>query len=105
LDVVVLDRAGIKNARAVILALESDSTAIFVTTVVRNFAPEVPILASADLVENVSRIQKVGADYVLSISQVMVQIMTKHVLGDSVSQQPGIKLVKVRPAKLTGKIL
>jgi hypothetical protein len=56
-------------------------------------------------VENVSRIQKVGADYVLSISQVMVQIMTKHVLGDSVSQQPGIKLVKVRPAKLTGKIL
>jgi Trk K+ transport system NAD-binding subunit len=103
LDVVVLDRAGIKNARAVILALDSDSTTIFVTTVVRNFAPEVPILASADLVENVNRIQKAGADYVLSISQVMVQLMTRHVLGDAVSQQSRIKLVKVRPARLVGK--
>ena len=91
------------HARAVIIALAHDSTTIFTTTVIRNFAPEVPIFARVDRVKNVGRIHKAGADFVLSTSQVMVQIMTRHVLGHNVSHQTRIKLVKVHPAKLTGK--
>jgi Kef-type K+ transport system membrane component KefB/Trk K+ transport system NAD-binding subunit len=103
LDSDILEKAGIHDARAVILALDSDSATIFATTVIRNVAPEVPILVSAALVDSIGRIQRAGADYVLSISQVTVQILTRHILGDSVSHQPSIKLVKVRSGILTGR--
>jgi Trk K+ transport system NAD-binding subunit len=45
LDSEALVRAGVREARAVILALSSDATNLFATTVVRDIAPDVPIIA------------------------------------------------------------
>jgi voltage-gated potassium channel len=62
---------------------------------VRDYAPDVPIIACAALVENVSRIQQAGADFALSVGQVAGQLLAYHVLGQMVSQQARIKLSKL----------
>lgn len=49
------------------------------------------------------RIQQAGADFALSVSQVAGQILAHHVLGETVSHQPRIKLVKVQAGALSGR--
>jgi Kef-type K+ transport system membrane component KefB/Trk K+ transport system NAD-binding subunit len=103
LDTRVLERASVKQARVVILALESDSATLLAATVIRDYAPDVPIIASVTLVENVGRVQRAGVDFALSVSQVSGQILAHHVLGETISHQPRIKLVKLRPSQLAGR--
>ena len=101
----ILERADIANARVAILALESDNATTLAAAVVRDKAPDVPIIASVDTVENVERIQRAGADFALSVSQVSGQILAHHVLGETVSHQPRMKLVKLAPGPLAGHSL
>jgi len=70
------------------------SPTLLAATVVRDFAADVPIIACAELADNVGRIQQVGADYALSVSQVAGQLLAHYILGEMVSQQTRIKLVK-----------
>ena len=102
LDTDVLDRARMTAARVVIVACESDSATLLATTVVRDYAPHVPVIACADLLENVERIQRAGADYTLSVSQVAGQLLVYHILGEMVSQQARIKLGKLHAGRLAG---
>ncbi len=105
LDPHTLERAGVATARVVILACESDSATLLAATVVRSFVPDVPIIACASSVESVARIQQAGADFALSVSQVAGQLLAHHILGEMVSQQARIKLVKVEASKLAGQQL
>ena len=102
LDTGVLERAGLTTARVIIIAGENDSATLLAASVVRDFAPDVPILACAALEDNVARIQQAGADFALSVSQVAGQLLTHHILGEIVSQQAHIKLVKRSATKLVG---
>ena len=103
LDVRVLDRAAIAEARVVILALDSDGAALFAAAVVRDHVPEIPLLACVSHVENADRVQRAGADFALSVSQVAGQLLVHHVLGEMVSHKPRIKMVKLRPGPLAGR--
>ena len=103
LDVRVLDRAAIAEARVVILALDSDGAALFAAAVVRDHVPEIPLLACVAHVENADRVQRAGADFALSVSQVAGQLLVHHVLGETVSHKPRIKMVKLRPGPLAGR--
>ncbi|MBT6149128.1 MAG: TrkA family potassium uptake protein, partial [Gemmatimonadetes bacterium] len=93
----------IDGARAVIFTFDSDSTTMLATTVIRDHAPDVPIIASVSQLENVGRVQQAGADFALSLSQVAGQILARHILGETVSHQPRIKLVRVAPGSLEGQ--
>jgi Kef-type K+ transport system membrane component KefB/Trk K+ transport system NAD-binding subunit len=103
LDRDVLDRAAVAEARAMILALGNDVTTQFAATFVRSYAPDLPIIAGVILSENVGRIQRAGVDFAISVSQVSGQLLAHHVLGETVSLQPRIRLVKMRPGPLEGK--
>ncbi len=103
LDEGVLEHAPVATARAVLLALESDNATRLAAKVVRGYAPEVPILAAVSLVENVAPVQLAGADFALSVAQVAGQMLSHHVLGETVSIQPRIKLAKIPPGPLTGR--
>jgi K+/H+ antiporter YhaU regulatory subunit KhtT len=50
----------------------------------------------------VGHIQQAGADFALSVSQVAGQLLAHHILGEIVSQQTRIKLVKLAAGRLTG---
>lgn len=99
----VLDQLSLDDARVAILANETDAGTIFAATLLRDRVPGLPILASVDAAENVARIQRAGVDYALSIGQVAGQLLAHHVLGETVSLQPRIKLVRVAVDRLVGK--
>ena len=99
----VLERAPLGEARVAVLALDTDSATVFAATILRDYAPDLPIIASVLLTENVARIQRAGVDFALSVSQVAGQFLAHHVLGETVSLQPRIKLVRVGVGSLAGK--
>ena len=103
LDRDVLDRLPLAGARVAVLAMESDSAAIFAATILRDYAPSLPIIAGVSLAESVVPIQRAGVDFGFSVSQVAGQLLAHHVLGETVSLQPRIKLVRVGAGRLVGK--
>ena len=54
----VLEKAGVTSARAVVLALDDDDATLFATVVIRDAAPEAPIIARVDGSRNIERIHR-----------------------------------------------
>lgn len=102
LDKYVYDHAELLVSRVMILACENDNTTLLASTVARNYAPDVPIIACTQLEESVGRIQQAGADFAVSVSEVSGQLLSHHILGDMVSQQSHVKLVKLSAGILEG---
>lgn len=104
LDPRVLEQAGVGSAKAVILAVDTDSATMFATVIVKDLAPHVPVIARVNRAENVERIHRAGADFALSISQVSGQILARRLLGEeAVSVDPQLKVLKVGAAGLAGR--
>lgn len=103
LETSVLEAAGVADARAVILALDNDSATLFATVILKDLAPDVPVIARVNLSDNLERIHRAGADFALSISQVSGQILVRRLLGEeSVAVDPALKVVRVGGARLAG---
>ncbi len=104
LDLRVLEGAGVKDAQAVILALDTDSGTLFATVILKDLAPEVPVIARVNRAENVERIHRAGAYFALSISQVSGQMLAKKLLGEeALLVDPQLKVLKVSPDGLSGR--
>lgn len=104
LDMRVLEGAGARDAQAVILALDTDSSTLFATVILKDLAPDVPVIARVNRAENVERIHRAGAYFALSISQVSGQILAKKLLGEEAFLiDPQLKVLKVPPAGLAGR--
>ena len=96
LDVQVLQQAGIEQAQAVIMALSADAPALFATVIIKDMAPNVPVIARVNSAENVDRLYGAGADFVQSISQVSGQLLAMNLLGrESVSVDMQLQVAKV----------
>lgn len=102
MDIETLAGANVAGARLVVLALENDNAALLATAIVRDYAPDVPVIVCASQADNVEKISQAGADFVLSVSQVSGQILAHHILGEMVSHQAHIKLSKLRVGQFDG---
>lgn len=99
-----LERANVREASAVILALSDDSESVFATAVVRDYAPEVPLIVRVLHAPNTARLYRSGADFALSVGQVAGQILAYHLLGEQVVHvENRIRFVRLRAAAMTGK--
>lgn len=106
LDREVLLRAGVEGAKAVIIALSSDSATLFATSILRDLSAEVPIIARVDRGENLARLHRAGADFALSLSNVAGQLLGFHLLGEeAITLEPRIKVVKTVAGALAGQTL
>jgi Trk K+ transport system NAD-binding subunit len=104
LDTQLLKQAQVEKVQAVILALSADTTTLFSTVIVKDLAPDVPVIARVNHAENVERIYAAGADFALSISQVSGQILAWRLLGkESVAVDPQLRVLKVASRKLEGE--
>ncbi|MEM9292665.1 MAG: NAD-binding protein [Acidobacteriota bacterium] len=104
LDVRDLEALEIRRAQAMILALDSDSATLFATVILKDLAPQVPIIARVNTQQNVDRIHQAGADFAISISQVTAQIVGRRLLGEeAVALSPEIRLRKVSARSMAGK--
>ena len=104
LDSALLERAGVQDSQAVILALDEDASTLFATVILKNLAPHVPVIARVNGPENVERIHGAGADFALSISHVTGQILARKLLGkQSVALDESLKVTMVSSPELVGK--
>jgi len=105
-DIETLRRANVDSAGTVILALPDDTTTAFATLVVRDFAPDVEIVARADTTESVRKLYRAGADYVLSLSVVSGRMLASTILEEEVitfDQQ--VEVIRTEAGALAGQTL
>ena len=80
LDPSVLERAGVSEARGVVLALDSDDATMFGAVIVRDLVSGVPVIARVNHARNVDNIYRAGADYALSISDISGEMLSARLL-------------------------
>ncbi|MFZ1642849.1 MAG: NAD-binding protein [Candidatus Contendobacter sp.] len=103
LEHATLERANVRAASAVVLALSNDSEGVFATAVVRDYAPEVPLIVRVNRAPNVARLYQAGADFALSVGQVAGEILAYHLLGEqAVAVEQRLKFIRVAPGALVG---
>ena len=103
LEFETLRRAGVREASAVILALADDSESVFATAVVRDHAPEVPLIVRVIRAPNTARLYRSGADFAISVGQVAGQILAYHLLGEQiVPVENRIKFSRLTAGTLAG---
>ncbi|HUM90841.1 MAG TPA: NAD-binding protein [Candidatus Competibacter sp.] len=104
LEHATLAKANVRAASAVVLALSNDSEGVFATAVVRDYAPEVPLIVRVNRAPNVARLYQSGADFALSVGQVAGQILAYHLLGDrAVAVEQRLKFVRMTAGTLAGQ--
>lgn len=103
LEIATLEKAGVREASAVILALGDDSESVFATAVVRDYAPEVPLIVRVNRTHNTGRLYRSGADFAISEGQVAGQILAYHLLDEqSVSVENRIRFSRLSAGNLAG---
>ncbi len=97
LDPQIVEELVAETTQGVILALDTDAATLFATVIVKEAAPDVPVIARVNRAENVERIHRAGADFALSISQVSGQILARRLLREeAVSVDPQLKVLKLQ---------
>ena len=103
LDTQVLEQAGLKDAQAVILALGADATTLFSAVIMRDLAPDVPVIARVNLASNLERLYVAGADFALSIAEVSGKLLAWQLLGkEAVEVDARLRVVNVAARGITG---
>lgn len=98
-----LQRARVREASAVILALSDDSETIFAAAAVRDHAPEVPLIVRVNQARNTERIYRTGVDFAISEGEVAGQILAFHLLGEQfVPVENGIRISRLSAGTLAG---
>lgn len=104
LELQVLEAAGVCDAQAVVLALDTDSATLFATVILKDLAPGVPVIARVNQADNVDRIHRAGAYFALSISQISGQMLAKKLLGEEAfAVDPQLKVRKFAALPLAGR--
>lgn len=99
----VLKKAGVREASAVVLALNDDSESVFATAIVRDFAPEVPLIVRVNRAPNTERIYRSGADFAISQGQVAGQILAYHLLEEqSIPVENRLRFIRSKAGHLVG---
>jgi len=106
-DPEVLEAAGLRDARSVILAIPDDTAAEFATLVVRDESRRVEIIARAEEGEAVQKMYRAGADYVLALGTVTGRMVASAVLEDEdvISLDTQVEVVRTRAPGLVGTSL
>ncbi|WP_020507685.1 potassium channel family protein [Lamprocystis purpurea] len=104
LDPHTLEQARVREAGTLVLALSDDSSGVFGTAVIRDYAPHVRLIARVNRASNVPRLHQAGADFALAVGQVAGQLLAHHLLGESgLSVEQRLRCMRVRPGTLVGK--
>ena len=102
-----LRAAGVTDARTVILALSEDTDAEFATLVIRDLNSDVEVVARAEETENVKKMYRAGADYVLSLATVSGRMLASSILEDEdvISMDQQVEIIRTDAGGLAGTTL
>jgi voltage-gated potassium channel Kch len=97
---------GVEGVGTVVLALADDTDATFAALVIRELAPDVEVLARASETENVRKLYRAGADYVLALATVYGRMAAAAIVGEGDSPtdtQVGVA-ARARPDSLARRL-
>ncbi|SFR44620.1 potassium channel family protein [Halogeometricum limi] len=98
--------ADIHEAQSIVLALDDDTTAIFATLVVKQVSPETEVIARANDAENIAKLYRAGAEYVLALSTVSGRILASNLTEEEViAPQSQVEIVRTSAPQLAGQTL
>jgi Trk K+ transport system NAD-binding subunit len=102
-----LRAAGVDEARSVILALDEDTTSVFATLAVSQFAPDVEIIVRANETDSTTKLYRAGAEYVLALATVSGRILASSLLEDEevIAPDTQIEVVRTGAPSLVGQTL
>ncbi len=106
-DLAVLERAGIRQAVAVVVTTNDDATNIYLTIYARRLRPEMQVVSRATLERNVPTLHRAGADFVMSYASMGANAIY-NVLerGDVVMLAEGLDVFRHPvPPSLAGRTL
>ena len=103
-DELVLIKAGIDDAPAVIITPEDDELNIYLTIMLRTMRPDIQIVTRAVTEQSVHTLHKAGADFVMSTASLGASRLTNLLRRDSiVTVAEGLSIWRVRlPSSLAG---
>ena len=106
-DPVTLRTAGIERARTVVFTLGDDTLTGFGTLLARDLNPEVEIVARAEETENVRKIYRAGADYVLALATVSGRMLASTILEreEVISMDKQVELIRTKAPAFAGQTL
>jgi len=103
LDHELLSQLPVASSQGVVLALDSDSSTLFATVILRDLVSDLLIVARVNQAENVEKIHRAGADFALSISQVSGQMLAHRLLGEeAVAVDSRLRVQRFPAASLAG---
>ncbi|TPV93696.1 MAG: hypothetical protein B7733_19170 [Myxococcales bacterium FL481] len=95
--------AGVRAAKAIVLAIDSGSPTLLATALLRDLAPDVPIVARVDRTRDITRVHQAGADFAISVGQVASQLLTGQLSGESTMVlEAHLRFVAARPGGIAG---
>jgi Trk K+ transport system NAD-binding subunit len=102
-----LRAAGVDEARSVILALDEDTTSVFATLAVSQFAPDVEVIVRANETDSTTKLYRAGAEYVLALATVSGRILASSLLEDEevIAPDTQIEVVRTGAPSLVGQTL
>ena len=102
-----LSRADVEDARTVILAIPDDTLTEFAILVVRDLNPDIELIARAEETENVQKMYRAGADYVLSLATVSGRMLASTILKDEevMSLDKQVEVLRTHAPGLVGRTL
>jgi voltage-gated potassium channel len=106
-DLDILEKAGIKEAPAVIITPHDDDMNIYLTIFCRKLRQDIQIISRSVRDRNVSTLHRAGADFVMSYASMGANIVFNYLKrSDILMIAEGLNIFKVKlPEELTGKSL
>lgn len=103
LERATLEQAQVRAASALVLALSNDSAGVLAVAVIRDYAPQIRLIARVNRAASVVRLYQAGADFVLSTGQVAGQLLAHQLLGQSApALEQRLRCVRLTPGRLVG---
>ena len=106
-DPETLRKAGVTDARTAILTLADDTVTIYATLIIRELNPDIEIIVRANETENVRKLYRAGADYVLALSTVSARMLASLIVEETevISFDTQIRVVRLSAPGLVGESL
>ena len=97
----------VTDARTAILTPADDTVTIYATLIIRELNPDIEIIVRANETENVRRLYRAGADYVLALSTVSARMLASLIVEETevISFDTQIRVVRLSAPGLVGESL
>jgi len=104
LDSEVLKLMAARKPSAIILAIGNDTQTLFLATVVRDYLPDVPLIARVNKAHSVDRLHRLGVDFALSVDNVAGELLASRLLGEAYVQvEPELRVSRLSAHGLEGQ--